>query len=77
MNRRYGRSKPLSVTISIPGDKAGKLWEPNTLIPVNIPSMQLPDTGMPIAEVTYIRDSDGTTRQNVPATAGSLQRPAP
>ncbi|MCD8755911.1 replication protein [Escherichia coli] len=60
MNRRYGRSKPLSVTIDSWRDKAGKLWEPNTLIPVNIPSMQLPDTEMLIAEVTYIRDSDGT-----------------
>lgn len=60
MNRRYGRSRQLTVTIDSWRDKSGKLWEPNTLIPVNIPSLQLPDTEMLIAEVTYIRDSDGT-----------------
>lgn len=60
MNRRYGRSRQLTVTIDSWRDKSGKLWKPNTLIPVNIPSLQLPDTEMLIAEVTYIRDSDGT-----------------
>ncbi|EPO4452397.1 TPA: phage baseplate assembly protein [Escherichia coli] len=60
MNRRYGRSRQLTVTIDSWRDKSGRLWEPNTLIPVNIPSLQLPDTELLIAEVTYIRDSDGT-----------------
>ncbi|HFI5643795.1 TPA: phage baseplate assembly protein [Raoultella planticola] len=60
MNRRYGRSRQLTVTIDSWRDKAGALWEPNTLIPVHIPTLQLPDTEMLIAEVTYIRDGDGT-----------------
>lgn len=60
MNRRYGRSKQLSVTVDSWRDKAGKLWEPNTLIPVNLPTLRLPDTELLIAEVTFMRDSDGT-----------------
>ncbi|CAM7735901.1 hypothetical protein KLPMMMO235B2_26355 [Klebsiella pneumoniae] len=60
MNRRYGRSKQLSVTIDSWRDKAGKLWEPNTLIPVNIPTLKLPNTELLIADVTFMRDSDGT-----------------
>jgi prophage tail gpP-like protein len=58
MNRRYGRSKQLSVTIDSWRDKAGKLWEPNTLIPVNLPTQA--NTELLIAEVTFMRDSDGT-----------------
>ncbi|HFK9146622.1 TPA: hypothetical protein ACG2U8_004893, partial [Escherichia coli] len=42
MNRRYGRSKQLSVTIDSWRDKDGKLWEPNTLIPVDLPTLRLP-----------------------------------
>ncbi|BBR20153.1 phage baseplate assembly protein [Klebsiella sp. WP3-S18-ESBL-05] len=60
MNRRYGRSKQLSVTIDSWRDKDGKLWEPNTLIPVDLPTLQLPDTELLIAEVTYMRDDNGT-----------------
>ncbi|EPV8598931.1 hypothetical protein ACWAUA_001869 [Enterobacter roggenkampii] len=39
---------------------AMKLWEPNTLIPVNLPTLRLPNTELLIAEVTFMRDSDGT-----------------
>lgn len=60
MNRRYGRSRQLSVTVDSWRDSAGKLWEPNTLIPVNIPTLRLADTELLIADVTYTRDSDGT-----------------
>ena len=60
MNRRYGRSKQLTVTIDSWRDKDGKLWKPNTLIPVNLPTLRLPDTEMLLAEVTYMRDDNGT-----------------
>ena len=60
MNRRYGRSKQLSVTIDSWRDKDGKLWEPNTLLPVNLPTLRLPDTEMLLSEVTYMRDDNGT-----------------
>lgn len=60
MNRRYGRSKQLSVTIDSWRDKDGKLWEPNTLIPVDLPTLRLPETELLLAEVTYMRDDYGT-----------------
>ncbi|CTT02952.1 TPA: phage baseplate assembly protein [Escherichia coli] len=60
MNRRYGRSKPLTVTTDSWRDEAGKLWEPNTLIPVNMPAFRLPDTELLLADVTYMRDDNGT-----------------
>ncbi|XTZ40076.1 phage baseplate assembly protein [Salmonella enterica] len=60
MNRRYGRSRQLDVTIDSWRDKAGKLWEPNTLIPVNIPALKVTDREMLLSEVSFIRDSDGT-----------------
>lgn len=62
MNRRYGRSKQLSVTIDSWRDKDGKLWEPNTLIPVDLPTLRLPKTELLLAEVTYMRDDYGTER---------------
>ncbi|EPZ6639477.1 phage baseplate assembly protein, partial [Escherichia coli] len=36
------------------------LWEPNTLIPVNMPAFRLPDTELLLADVTYMRDDNGT-----------------
>lgn len=63
MNRRYGRSKQLNVTIDSWRDSAGKLWEPNTLIPVNLPTLQLSDTEMLLSEVTFLRDERGTHAQ--------------
>ena len=60
MNRRYGRSRQLYATTDSWRDKAGKLWEPNTLIPVHIPTLDLADTELLIASVTFIRDDRGT-----------------
>ncbi len=75
MNRRYGRSKSLQVTVDNWRDSAGKLWEPNTLIPVNIPKMGISDVLWLLAEVTYIKDERGTVAQMVlmPPEAFSVQ----
>lgn len=75
MNRRYGRSKVLQVTIDNWRDSAGKLWEPNTLIPVNIPEMGINDVLWLLAEVTFIKDNRGTVAQMVlmPPAAFSVQ----
>ena len=48
------------VTIDSWRDKDGKLWEPNTLIPVDLPTLRLPETELLLAEVTYMRDDYGT-----------------
>jgi prophage tail gpP-like protein len=59
-SRRYGRSQAVQVTCDSWRDSAGKLWEPNTLAPVDIPSLRVPDREWVIAEVTYSKGQDGT-----------------
>lgn len=75
MNRRYGRSRQLYATIDSWRDSAGKLWEPNTLIPVHLPTLDLANTELLIAEVTFIRDERGTHAQLIlmPPAAFSVQ----
>ena len=65
MNRRFGRSKVLQVTIDNWRDSAGKLWEPNTLIPINIPKLKLNNELWLLSEVTFLKDERGTTAQMV------------
>lgn len=62
MNRRYGRSKQLTVTIDSWRDISGKLWEPNTLIPVHLPTLSssLTNTELLLSEITFMRDENGT-----------------
>lgn len=75
MNRRYGRSKNLHVTVDSWRDSAGKLWEPNTLIPVSIPAFGLTDQLWLLGEVTYRKDDQGTTAEMVlmPPAAFSVE----
>lgn len=75
MNRRYGRSKALQVTADNWRDSSGKLWEPNTLIPVNIPKLGIKDVILLLAEITFIKDERGTVAQMVlmPPEAFSVQ----
>ncbi|MBG6243172.1 MAG: phage tail protein [Candidatus Symbiopectobacterium sp. Dall1.0] len=63
MNRRYGRSKQLQVTVDSWRDSAGALWEPNTIIPISIPTMGLDGENWLLAEVTFMRDENGTRAQ--------------
>ncbi|EPR6544990.1 phage baseplate assembly protein [Yersinia enterocolitica] len=65
MNRRYGRSKELLVTVDSWRDKDGKLWEPNTLIPIDLPVFGLKDELWLLSEVTYLKDDHGTAAQMV------------
>lgn len=65
MNRRYGRSKQLFVTVDSWRDSAGKLWEPNTLIPVMLPIFGLDNELWLLSEVTFIRDDRGTAARMV------------
>lgn len=52
-NRRYGRSLQVSLTTDSWRDSAGKLWMPNTLAPVTLPRLQLPNTLLCISTVTF------------------------
>ena len=60
--RRAGRGTQVRVTVDSWRDSAGKLWEPNTLVPVDVPGLTLADKLLAVAEVTYHRDdATGTT----------------
>lgn len=61
--RRAGRSKRARVVVDSWRDSAGNLWQPNTLVPVKLPSLKLSET-LCIGEVTYSRNGDrGTTAE--------------
>ena len=60
MARRMGRSQAVAVTVDSWRDARGKLWEPNTLAPVHIPSCKVRDQNWIIAEVSYLRSERGT-----------------
>lgn len=74
MNRRYGRSKSLQVTVDSWRDSAGVLWTPNTLVPIKIPAFGLDVTWL-LSQVTYSKDEKGTTAQLIlmPPEAFSVQ----
>lgn len=62
MNRRFGRSKVLHVVVDSWRDTDGKLWEPNTLIPVVAPQLNLDNDSWLLGEVTFQKDAQsGTT----------------
>ncbi|WP_410015803.1 phage baseplate assembly protein [Sodalis sp. C49] len=65
MNRRYGRSKALYVTVDSWRDSAGALWTPNTLIPITLPAFGLQDSLWLLAEVTYQKNDNGTVARMV------------
>ena len=61
-NRRMGRSQAVTCTVDSWRDTAGKLWAPNHLAPIKIPSLKLPQVDWCIGEVTYTRDEKRATR---------------
>ncbi|HBA7687477.1 TPA: hypothetical protein J1Z25_004453 [Escherichia coli] len=76
MNRRYGRSMALNVTVDSWRDSAGTLWQPNTFVPVSIPALGADSLNWLVSEVTFSRDDEtGTTASLVlmPPEAFSVQ----
>lgn len=71
--RRAGRSKRARVVADSWRDSAGNLWQPNTLVPVKLPSLKLEGT-LCVGEVTYQRNGDrGTTAELVLMPAAAFQ----
>ncbi len=63
-DRRFGRSFGLSVVTDSWRDSSGKLWTPNTHVPLELPSMKVSNRTYVISEVTYVRDEEnGTTAE--------------
>ena len=61
-SRRSGRSRRLQLVTDGWRDSAGKLYQPNTLVPLDFPALKLAPTTWLISDVTYKRDANtGTT----------------
>lgn len=60
-NRRLGRAYQVEVTTDSWRDSAGQLWTPNTIVPLNLPSMKMVNVNFTVGEVTYNLDDRGTT----------------
>ena len=58
-NVRAGRSRRLQYTLDGWNDDAGNLWEPNTLVAVKDPRLEV-DATLLITSVRLTRDADGT-----------------
>lgn len=59
MSRRYGRSQAVTLVVDSWRDGAGRLWEPNRLVRVNLPSLKLQEKLWCIGDVTYLRGPQG------------------
>ncbi|WP_419900685.1 phage baseplate assembly protein [Roseomonas sp. USHLN139] len=62
-NRRNGRARSINLTTDSWRDAAGRLWQPNALVPVDVPALRVEDAEWLIADVTYSRGADGTRAQ--------------
>lgn len=63
-NRRYGRSNAVRIICDSWRDAAGRLWTPNTLVPVSLPELSSSDfdlgnVEMVIGEVSFHQDDAG------------------
>ncbi|GCE89432.1 hypothetical protein MSKU15_1033 [Komagataeibacter diospyri] len=63
VNRRYGRAYPITLTCDSWRDKAGNLWLPNTLAPVDLPDGNPQD--LLIGELTLRQTVDDGTHADV------------
>ncbi|HEY2010525.1 MAG TPA: hypothetical protein VGH23_16165 [Rhizomicrobium sp.] len=61
--RRQGRGNVLSVTVDSWRDGDGDLWEPNTIIPVSLPVLKVPQMDWTVGAVTYVLDERGTVAE--------------
>ncbi|NVI06351.1 phage baseplate assembly protein [Paraburkholderia youngii] len=57
---RMGRSMQVRLSTDSWRDSAGTLYEPNTIVDIDLPGLKLTPKTWLIAEVTYMRDEQGT-----------------
>ena len=58
--RRMGRARQVTITTDSWRDKAGRLWTPNTLVPLELPSLKISGEKWLVANVTSSRNESGT-----------------
>jgi prophage tail gpP-like protein len=76
MGRRFGRSYAVRITTDTWRDSPTTLWEPNTTVLLNLPSLKLVNQTWVISQVTYRRDGSGTHADLV-IMPGSAFQPEP
>lgn len=76
-SRRAGRGRAVNVTVDSWRDKAGKLWTPNTLAPIALPTLTLAEARYCIATVTFKRDLGSGTSAEVTLMPRESFLPAP
>lgn len=59
-SRRFGRSAAVRLVTDAWRDKAGALYTPNTLVPIDLPSLKCEGVSWVVSEVTYRKGEDGT-----------------
>jgi prophage tail gpP-like protein len=59
-NRRNGRGRQLFVVADSWHDAAGRLWEPNARVALDLPKLKVSDVEWVISDVTYLRGAEGT-----------------
>ncbi len=64
-SRRAGRSYQVRLTTDSWRDAAGMLWSPNTIVPLELPSLHIISAEWLISEVSFKRDESGTTAELV------------
>jgi prophage tail gpP-like protein len=75
-SRRAGRSYQVRLTTDSWRDSDGVLWTPNTLVPLELPSLHLAQADWLISEVSYKRDDGGGTTAELvimPAQAFNIE----
>lgn len=75
--RRAGRGRAVNVTVDSWRDGAGKLWTPNTLAPISLPTLALADARYCISTVTFKQDLEGGTTAEVTLMPRESFIPAP
>jgi prophage tail gpP-like protein len=61
-NRRLGRSRLARVTVVGWRDGAGKLWTPNSIVSVQLPTAKIRGEDRLISEVTFLRSGEEGTQ---------------
>lgn len=59
-SRRFGRSIVADVEVDSWRDSAGKLWAPNTVIPIHAPRLRIQNEKRVLSRVKFERDERGT-----------------
>lgn len=77
MARRAGHSRVVRLTCDSWRDSAGKLWEPNTVAPISLPTLKITAPDFVIGEVSFQKSADRGTIAELTLMSPDAYRPEP